>query len=101
MDVRGAPTVEEIPPRIRARLYGPECVIALSIGNRAAATTKVRIDRRHITVVLVPVASACIGLPKLDQCVRDRAAGLVLDIPMNGAALPHRPATPSIIEVDV
>ncbi len=52
-------------------------VVAGVVGQRAAAAAEIRIDRRQIGVLLVPVAAAGIGLPELDQRVRHAAAGLV------------------------
>ena len=49
----------------------------------------------------MPVASPRIGLPELDQRVRDRAAGFVLDMPMNDDALAYWLATLCIIEDEV
>ena len=44
-----------------------------------ADAAEVRVERRQVAVVLVPVAPAGVGLPHLHQGVRDRLAVLVED----------------------
>lgn len=53
--------------------------MALAVGEGPADAAEVRVERRQVAVVLVPVAPAGVGLPHLHQGVRDRLAVLVED----------------------
>src|SRR5258706_7051132 len=77
MDMRWTPGVGMIAPRIRARLDGDEAVAAFLVGKHAAGAVKIRIQRRIVIVVPVPITSGRVALPDLDQGVRYRAGVLV------------------------
>ena len=77
----GPPGVRVVGPRIGSRLYGVEPVAALGIGDAAPAAEEIRVDRRVVGVVLMNVAARGIGLPQLDQQVRDWPSVLVQDPP--------------------
>ena len=74
VDVRGTPVVDAVAPRVGAGLDGAEEVVAVRVGQRAAAAAEIRIDRRDVPVLLVPVAAAGVRLPDLDQRVAHRPA---------------------------
>src|SRR5258706_10990817 len=72
MHVRGTPGVQMIPPWIRSRLDGDEPVKACVIGQGAARTREVRVERRVMVVDRIQVAPRRVGLPHLDQGVAHR-----------------------------
>ncbi len=96
MDVRRPPAIDVVAPRIGPRLHRAEIVVARLIGQRAAAAAEIGIDRREIGVLLVPVATAGIGLPELHQRVRHAAPGLV-----QHAAMHHDPFADGIAVLGV
>ena len=67
VDVRRAPVVDAVAPRVGARLDRAVEVVAVVVGQRAAAAAEIRVDRRDVAVLLVPVAAAGVRLPHLDQ----------------------------------
>src|SRR5690606_38382475 len=75
--------IDAIGPWIGAGLYRAEPVAAFFIGNRASAAAEIRVERRKIGVLLVAIASTGIGLPELDQRVRNRAAVFVQNAPID------------------
>ncbi|MOA15878.1 hypothetical protein D3C78_1360610 [compost metagenome] len=98
MDMRRTPVVGAVAPGVRTRLDGAEAVVALAVGQGPADATKVGVQRRQVAVVLVPVAATGVGLPDLDQGVRDRFAVLVADAAGQDDALTDRQA--AVVEVE-
>ena len=64
--------------------------MALGIGLRAAGAGEIRIERRGMLVDDVDVAAAGIGLPELDQRVRDAAAVFIEHTAVHDDALAER-----------
>src|SRR6185295_8021180 len=77
MDVRRAPGVEVVAPRVFAGPDGDETIAALGVGNRAAGAREIRIERRVVLVGAMRVAAGGVRLPDLDQGVGHGAAVLV------------------------
>src|ERR1700712_5509694 len=90
MDVGRTPGVVVIAPGIGAGLDGDEAVIALRIGLRAAGTGEIRIERRRMLVDDMDIAAAGIGLPQLDQRIRDTATVFVEHMAVHDDALAER-----------
>src|SRR5262249_15705604 len=87
-----------VAKRIGARLDRPEPVLTVLVGDGPATTTEIWVDRRDVTVVLVPVASAGIGLPKLDQDIGDRTAALIHHSAVDDDPLADRLTTRRIVQ---
>src|SRR6266536_2136014 len=77
VDVRRPPRVGMVLPGIRAGLYGHELVASVMVRNRPAGAAEVRIEWGGMLVALVPVASAGVRLPDLDECVAYRTTVLL------------------------
>src|SRR5690606_17186236 len=77
-------------PGIGPRLDGAKGIASVLVGDRASATAEIRIERRQIAVLLVPVAAAGIGLPELDQRSRYAEAALVHKPAVDDDALAER-----------
>src|SRR6185437_8251915 len=90
MNMRRTPGVMVISPRIRTGLDGDESVVAGSVRLRAARSGKIRIQRRRMLVAHMDVAAAGIGLPKLDQRIRNAPAILIQDMTMDDDAFAER-----------
>ena len=101
MDMSGAPAIDIVAPGIGAGLHGAEVVVSGRIRQRAAAAAEIGIDRREIGVLLVPVASAGIGLPYLDERVGYRLAIAVEYVTVNDRLLADRLALFGIIEDEI
>ncbi|MNN07516.1 hypothetical protein D3C81_1203430 [compost metagenome] len=97
MDVRRAPIIRAIAPWVRAGLDGTEAVVAVTVGQATTHTAEVRVQRGQVTVVLVAVAAASIGLPHFHQGVGHRFAVLVDHPAGNDDALTDRQA--AVVEV--
>ena len=50
VDVGRAPGIEEVAPGVGPGLDGAEVVVAVGVGQRAAAAAEVRVDRREVAV---------------------------------------------------
>ena len=90
MDMRRAPVVGAVRPRIGSRLDGAEGVRAVLAGDGAAAAAEIRVERRQIAFLLVPVAAAGIGLPDLQQRTGNADAALVEHAAVDDDARPDR-----------
>src|ERR1700736_4247215 len=77
MDVGRTPCVGMIGPRVGPWSDGDELVGTVLVGNRASSPGKIRIERRVVLLALVPITTARVGLPDLDQSVADWPAGLI------------------------
>src|SRR5258708_12600523 len=91
MDMCWSPAVDTVSKWISARLDRPEEVVAVLIGEHAPAAAEIGIDGSYVGVVAVAVTSARIGLPHLDECVRDRSAVSVEEVTMDHSPSPHPP----------
>src|SRR2546427_755774 len=67
VNVRGAPGILMILPRVLAGFYGDKTIAALGIGEHASAARKIRIERRAVLIHSVPIAARRVGLPNLHQ----------------------------------
>ena len=74
VDVRGAPGVVVVAPRVRPGLDREEAVATLVVGQAAPGAGEVGVQRRRPVVDDVLVAPAGVGLPDLDQRVAQRLA---------------------------
>ena len=90
VDVRGAPVVDAVAPGIRAGLDRAVGVVAVLVGQHAAAAAEVRVERADVLVLLVAIAPARVGLPHLDQRILHRPAELVAHMAVHDDALAHR-----------
>lgn len=90
MYVRGAPGVMVIGPRIGAGLDGNETVAAVVVGEHAAATSEIGIERGVVLIVLVQIAARGVGLPDFDERVAHRAAVFVDDAAADDDAFSER-----------
>src|SRR4051794_38790978 len=80
-----------VAPWIRPGLDGDEPVLAIAVGARLTHAEKVRVERRREGgLAPVHIAPARVGLPDLDQRVRDRTAVLVEHATSDDAPLPDR-----------
>ena len=60
------------------------------VGDGPAAPAEIGIERRKISLALVPIASTCIGLPEFQECTRNTLAAFVYNSAANNNALPDR-----------
>jgi len=56
-----------ISPRIGSRLDGKKTVAALSISQRSPASAEIRIERRIVLIVSVPVTARRVRLPQFHK----------------------------------
>ena len=54
-----------------------ETIGAILVGDGSPAAAEVRVERREISFLLVPIAAAGVGLPELQQRTGDAVAALV------------------------
>src|SRR6516225_3434926 len=101
VDMRGPPIVRVVAPWIRSRLDRAEEVMAVLVGERTTAAPEVRIERRDIAVVRVPITAASVRLPDLDQRIPDRPRVLVEDITVHDDALADRQAALRAIQDEI
>jgi hypothetical protein len=72
MDMRWPPGVVVIAPRVLARTDRHEAVAPFGIGQHAACTGEIRVERRVMLVDAVVVAPGGICLPDFDQDAGER-----------------------------
>src|SRR3954452_8791938 len=77
MNMRRPPGIDMITERIRAGLDRTKGIIAVLIGDHAPAPPEVRVDRRKIGIVLVPIAPTGVRLPYLHKRTRRATTGSV------------------------
>ncbi|CPR13583.1 hypothetical protein BN971_04895 [Mycobacterium bohemicum DSM 44277] len=90
VDVRRAPRVAVVTPRVRAGLDGQEAEGPVAPGEAAPGAGEVRIQGRRVRVALVAVAPGGVGLPDLDQLAGHRSARPVDQPSGDDDALPDR-----------
>ena len=90
MDMRGAPVVHPVAPRIGAGFHRAEEVIAVLIRQCAPAAAEIGVDGRKIHVLLVPIAPARIRLPDFHKRMRHRAAVFIQHPTVDDDAFAHR-----------
>src|SRR5437588_10491064 len=93
MDVRRTPGVWVVLPGICTRANRQESVDTVSICQAAAHAQKVRIERSRPLITFVEVAAGGIGLPDLQEGVRQRFATVVEYAAGHNDALADRLAT--------
>jgi hypothetical protein len=86
-------------PRVRARLDRPKKKMAVSVGQGAARSSEVCIERHIALICLVPVTSRCICLPHLHQCTGNWPPVFVEHAPMHHDPFPNR--LPVVLRVQV
>ena len=72
MDVRRAPGVAVVSPRVGTRRNRDEPVPSPRVGDTSPDPVEVRVERRRVVLARVAVSPGRIGLPDLDQRVRHR-----------------------------
>src|SRR4029077_5741079 len=77
VNVRRAPGIRMILPRVGAGVNGDKPVAALAIREHAAAACEIRVERRGMLVHAMTVAPRRLGLPNFDQGSRNRASFLI------------------------
>src|ERR1700730_8944001 len=77
MDMGRSPCIGVVLPRIRARSNGQEPVTPVFIRQTAAHTEEVGIERPRPLISLMQVAAGGVGLPDLQQGVRNRLSTFV------------------------
>ena len=87
VDVRGAPRIVVVAPRIGARLHGDEAIPPLPVRPRPAFAGKVGVEGRIVAVAGMPVAPRRVRLPDLDEGIGNRAPALVDDPPAHHDSL--------------
>ena len=70
-----------VSPRIGAGFDGDKPIASFRVGERAAGAGKDWIDRRSMIVPMMSIAAGSIGLPNLDQSVRNGPAIFVENAP--------------------
>jgi hypothetical protein len=90
VDVRRAPCIVVITPRIGARFNGHKTVESVVVGQSSSRAGEVRIERGGVVVFRVRVSSRRIRLPNLDQAVRHGVAIPIHYSPAHNDALPQR-----------
>src|SRR5204863_2400580 len=90
VDMRRAPCVVMIAPGIFAGANRDEAVAALRVGRRASGAGEVRVERRIVLVGAMWVAPGSVGLPDLDQRMRNGLAVLVEHASVDDDALADR-----------
>src|ERR1700722_12272499 len=98
MNMRRPPGVDMVTKRVGTGLDGTERIVSVLVGDHAAAAAEIWIDRGKISIILVPVSSAGVGLPHLDQRVGNAAAVFVHDSAVNDGAFADRFACLGIIQ---
>src|SRR5258707_798772 len=81
MNVRRAPPVLVVSPRVSSRLDGDKAVRALSVRQQPPAALEIRIEWRGMSIELMVIASRGICLPQLDQRTANRMAVFVHNFP--------------------
>ena len=74
VNVRGAPSIRMILPRVRARLYRDKTITAFPISQHASAAREIWIQRGIVLVHAMTVTPRRIGLPNLDESSGNRAS---------------------------
>ena len=92
VDVRRSPVVDAVAPGVGAGADRAVGVVAVLVGQHAAAAAEVRVERADVLVLLVAIAAAGIGLPDLDQRVLHRTVELVAHEAVHDDALADRQA---------
>ena len=92
VDVRRAPGVRMVRPRIAAGLHRHEPVSPLRVGEAAPGAVEVRVERRIVAVGVVAVAAGRVRLPDLDQRVAYGPSVILEHAPADDDPLTLRPA---------
>jgi hypothetical protein len=79
-----------ITPRVGARANGDESIETIGIRQRASGTGEIRVERRIVLITMMTVTASGIGLPHLDQAVRDGTTVLIHHAPANKNPLTNR-----------
>src|SRR3984957_12691382 len=90
MNVRRPPGVVMVAPGILARAYGHEAIAALRIGERMAATRKIRVQRSVVLVAFMQITPGRVRLPDLDQRISHGPSVFVQHSAAHHNAFPKR-----------
>src|SRR5690625_47106 len=90
VDVRRPPRVRVVLPWVGTRAHGDEPVPPLGVGHGPPDTGEVGVQRRRPVVPDVAVSPGGVGLPDLDQGVRNGTTVLLEDAAMHDDPLPLR-----------
>src|SRR5580692_1833721 len=90
MNMRRAPCILVIAPRISTRLDGRKTVESLVVGQCSSGPGEIRIERSGVVVFRVCISPRRIRLPNLYQAVRHGAAIPIHNPPAHNNALPQR-----------
>src|SRR5580692_3096108 len=101
MDVSRSPAIDAIPEGIRARLDRSKEVIAPLVGQHSAATAKIWINRRDVSIVTMAIASASIGLPYFDQGIGYRLTVAIEHVAVDDRLFANRLTLFGIVEDEV
>src|SRR5262249_48103287 len=66
----GPPTINVIAPGIGARLNRAEVVVALFVGQRTSAASKVWVDRSKVSIIFVAIPPAIVAEQKVNETIR-------------------------------
>src|SRR5712692_6508642 len=81
MNVGWPPGIMMVAPGVRARLDRRETILAVTVGEYAACSRKIRVKWRRVLIVLLNVAATGVGLPYLDQGIRHGPVVFVKNAP--------------------
>src|SRR5579885_3243606 len=87
MDMGRSPGVGVIEPGIGSRANGQEAIHTLRIGQTTPHTQKIGIKWPWPLIAFMQVASCCIGLPDLQQCMGYWIPKFIQDAPGHNDAL--------------
>src|ERR1700730_5064763 len=73
VNVRRAPGILMVLPRVGAGFYGDKTIAAFTIGEHASAAGEIRVERRAMLIHTMAVAPRRVGLPNFDKSSRNAA----------------------------
>ena len=91
------PRVEMVRPGIGARLDRVELVAPVQVGHAAPTAEEIRVQRGRMLIGGVDVSTGRVGLPDLDQRVRNTAPKLVEHPPGDDDPFAHRFPVPDTV----
>src|SRR5258706_11713952 len=92
MNMCGTPRVVVVAPWVGTRLDRRKLVMSVFVGKRAATAGEIRVERRVVLIVDVPVAAGRVALPQFNQRMRNRPAVFVEHAPTHDDPFTERRA---------